>query len=303
MVRPILSIVILSYNTKDLLHDCLQSLAKLRKEVNFEILIPDNGSQDGSADMVKKDFPWVRRVIRIAMNIGFGAGNNKAREFCEGKYVLFLNSDTLVPPNTLKEMVNFMDKNPDVGASTCKVLLLNGSLDKDTRRSFITPWIGLVHLVLKLDRLFPTSRLFARYWYGYISPDVTHEVDAIQGAFFLARKEILDKVGWFDESYFLDGEDIDLSWKIKNIGFKIVYYPKVEITHIKGASKGKIKSPTVGEKALAEKLRYRMAGVNSMEIFYRKHLWRSYPLLINILVLVGIKFIKTTRFIRTLLSG
>jgi GT2 family glycosyltransferase len=303
MTKPIVSIVILSYNTQNLLRNCLASLSKLTKEVSFEVIVPDNGSSDGSVDMVEREFPWVKKIIKIGKNIGFGPGNNTARNYCSGKYVLFLNSDTLVPQNTLKEIVRFMAKNPEVGAVTCKVVLPSGELDKDTRRSFITPWIGLIHLILKLDRIFPTSKLFAKYWYGYMPASQTHEVDAIQGAFFLSTKTILDKVGWFDESYFLDGEDIDLCWKIKESGFKIVYYPKVHITHIKGASKGKTASPTQKEKTLQEKLKYRMAGVNSMEIFYRKHLWIKYPLLVNLLVVIGIKIIKVLRFLRTVILG
>ncbi len=293
-----LSIIILSYNTKDLLKNCLLSLERVRNEIDFEVIVPDNGSSDGSLEMLRRDFPWVKKVIEIGENLGFARGNNKARDYVDGEYVLFLNSDTLVYKKTLLEMVNFMDINKKVGASTCKVVLKNGRLDKDTRRSFITPWIGLTHIYLRLDRIFPKSRIFAKYWYGYIPEDQIHEVDAIQGAFFLVRKKILDEVGWFDEDYFLDGEDIDLCWKIRNAGWKIVYYPKVKIMHIKGASKGKNKNVIC--KSRNEILKYRLAGVNSMEIFYRKRLWSKYPLLLNILVILGIKLLKTIRIIKIL---
>jgi len=296
MKKKKLSIVVLSYNTKNLLKNCLSSLNKVKDEVDFEIIVPDNSSVDGSTEMVKREFAWVKKVIEIGKNLGFAAGNNKAKPFTVGEYVLFLNSDTVVYKNTLSEIVKFMDNNPSVGAVTCKVLLKNKELDKDTRRSFITPWIGLTHIYLKLDRIFPKSPFFAKYWYGYIPEDQTHEVDAIQGAFFLVRKKVLDDVGWFDEDYFLDGEDIDLSWKIKNAGWKIVYYPKVRILHLKGASKGK----NVEEKQVPfeEKLKYRLAGVNSMELFYRKRLWNRYPLLLNIATLAGIRLLKIVRVIK-----
>ena len=174
------------------------------------------------------------------------------------------------------------------------MVLPDGKLDKDARRSFPTPWVALTHLVLKLDRVFPRSALFSRYWYGYLDENATHEVDAIQGAFFLVRKKILDQVGWFDEDYFLDGEDIDLSWQIKEAGWKIVYYPKVSILHLKGVTKGKNKARR-GKVPLKERLKYRLSGVRSMEIFYRKRLWARYPMLVNYLVLTGIKMLKLAR--------
>ncbi|OGM13756.1 hypothetical protein A3A76_03570 [Candidatus Woesebacteria bacterium RIFCSPLOWO2_01_FULL_39_23] len=298
-----LSVVILSYNTKEVLRNCLRSLNEVKNEVGFEVIIPDNGSGDGSPEMVELEFPWVTKVIKIGKNLGFAAGNNYAKPFIKGKYVLFLNPDTLIHKNTLKETVKYMESNKSVGALTCKLLLPNGELDKDARRSFITPWVALIHIYLKLDRIFPKSKLFAKYWYGYLSPDLIHEVDALQGAFFLTRKVILDSVGWFDEAFFLDGEDLDLCWRIKGKGWKIMYYPKVSITHFKGLSKGKVESRSRKEMPLSVRLKYRMAGVNSMELFYRKHLWNKYPFLFNVFVLSGINLIKVLRFMRTLLLG
>ncbi len=298
MAKPRLSIVILSYNTRFLLRKCLLSLKKVRNELDFEVIVCDNASVDGSYEMVVKDFPWVK-VVKNKKNLGFAKGNNRAKNLVRGEYILFLNSDTLVLKNTLKKVVEYMDKNKDVGALTCKILLPDGSLDKDARRSFITPWVGLTHLILGLDRIFPKSILFATYWYGYISEEKEHEVDVLQGAFLLTKKKILDDVGWFDEEYFLDGEDIDLCWKIKNKGWKIIYYPRVSIVHFKGASKGKFKE--IKSVPLSERIKFRMAGVDSMEIFYKKRLWKSYPLVLNFLVLLGIKLIKIKRFLTTLI--
>ena len=303
MKKPKLSIVILSYNTKDLLRDCLLSLYKVKNEVDFEVIVPDNGSIDGSAEMVQKEFPWVKKVIKNKKNLGFAKGNNAARPYVGEEYVLFLNSDTQVKKGSLKKCLEHMGGDKQIGALTCKLVLPDKTLDKDARRSFITPWIGLVHIFLKLDRLFPRSKLFARYWYGYIKPDAIHEIDALQGALFLTRKKILDKVGWFDEDYFLDGEDIDLSWRIKNAGYKNVYFGRAEVIHVKGAAKGKIESPTKKKVPLKLKLKHRMAGVNSMEIFYKKHLWAKYPTAINLLVFVGIKILKSVRFVRTIILG
>ncbi|OGM28828.1 hypothetical protein A2962_05095 [Candidatus Woesebacteria bacterium RIFCSPLOWO2_01_FULL_39_61] len=302
MKKVKLSIVVLSYNTKDLLKNCLKSLEKVRNEVEFEVIVPDNGSTDGSPEMVEKEFPWVKKVIKIGKNLGFAAGNNKARYFINGVYVLFLNPDAQVHTNTLFKTIKYLDSHADVGALGCKIVLPNGQLDKDARRSFITPWIGLTHIYLKLDRIFPKSKLFAKYWYGYISPNEEHEVDSLQGAFLLTRKRVLDQVGWFDEDYFLNAEDIDLCWKIKEKGWKIIYYPEVSITHIKGAAKGKTKE-TKKKVNLKEKLKYRLAEVDAMELFVKKRLWKKYPLALNLFVLTGTKLLRLIRAIRVILLG
>src|SRR5258708_26002206 len=219
------------------------------------------------------------RLIENKWNLGFAGGNNSARKHCKGEYILLLNSDTEVSKGTLQETVKYLNDHKEVGALTCKTVLPNGNLDRDARRSFPTPWVALIHFS-GLDIVFPKSRIFARYWYGYTSPDEIQEVEALQGAYFLTRKKILDEVGWFSEDYFLDGEDIDLSWKIWHAGYKIIYYPKVSILHIKKASKKKRSLKSV------------LAGMDSMEIFYEKHLWEKYPLLVNFVVIVAIYFIK-----------
>src|SRR3990172_5849274 len=293
-----LSIVILTYNTKNILEECLNSLEKVKSEIDSEIIVVDNGSTDGSVEMARKEFPRAK-VIENKKNLGFAAGNNMAKQYVKGKYILFLNSDTVVHKNTLKESFEYMEIHKDVGAMICKMILANGEFDKDTRRSFITPWIGLTHLFLKLDRVFPKSKLFGRYWYGYIPDNVEHEVDVIEGAYFFVRIEILDKIGWFDEEYFLDGENIDLCWRIKADGWKIMYNPKVSITHFKGAAKGKVNSEFRKKVPLQKRLKFRMAGVNSMEIFYRKWLWGRYPLPLSLFVLTGIKLMKILRITRT----
>lgn len=287
-----LSIVILSYNTRDVLRGCLASLYKVKEEADFEVIVVDNASGDGSSEMVRKLYPEAI-VIQNQANLGFAKGNNKAREVARGEYILFLNSDTEMYKGTLKKSLEIIEKDEKLGALTCKLLLKRGGLDKDTRRSFPTPWVSLTHFS-GLDRLFPKSSLFAKYWYSYISEDETHEIDVAQGAFFLTKKKILDKIGWFDEDYFLDGEDIDLCWKIKQEGYKILYYPKVAILHLKKASKKSIK------KAL--RIKFAMSGVNSMTLFYRKRLWRQYPVFLNVLVLFGINLIKLIRLLKVLFS-
>lgn len=296
-----LSIVILNYNTKELTLNCLESLSKVKEELNFEIIVCDNGSTDQSVKFIRSRYPNVK-VVENKANLGFARGNNAAKDVVKGKYVLFLNSDTLVYKNTLRKCYEYMELNQDVGALTCKTVLPSGELDKDCRRSFITPAIAFIHLFLRLDRLFPKSRFFGQYWYGYMSEDTIHDIDALQGAFFFTRKYILDKVGWFDEDYFLDAEDIDLSWKIKSLGFRNVYYPKVSIMHIKGATKGKNKL-SKEKVSKRERLKYILSGINSMEIFYRKRLWNNYPFFVNYTVIGGIYLLKIYRVTKLFVFG
>lgn len=282
MKEPQLSIIIVSYNTKNLLEDCLNSLENVKDELIFEIIVVDNASSDGSQEMIRANFPNVK-LIESTQNLGFSAGNNLARKNVRGEYVLFLNSDTEVHEGTLKGTVQYMKEHPKVGALTCRTVLANGKDDRDARRSFPTPWVALSHFSY-LDRLFPKSEFFSKYWYGYISPEEEHEVDVLQGAFFLSRKSILDDVDWYDETYFLNGEDIDLSWKIKNAGWKIMYVPRYSITHVKKASKrGK------------HRFKSEVSGVKSMEIFYRNRMWDKYPIYINWLVIGGIQGMKIIR--------
>lgn len=277
MKKPMLSIVILNHNTKSLLFDCLMSLKKVINEVPFEVIVSDNASTDGSPEMVKNEFNWVRMVE--GPNTSFSNGNNRARKVVQGKYILLLNSDIVVHSGTLKKCVEYLEKHHNVGALTCKLVLPDGSLDKDARRRFPTPWI-FIKAFLFNNR--------DEYWYLNISPDVTHEVEAIQGAFFLTTKMVLDKVGWLDESFKFDGEDLDLSFQIKKAGYKIIYYPETSITHIKKATRNKLTDIRVERK---------IQGVNSLIYFYKKNMWNRYPAMINGLVIIGLNFLKMVRFL------
>lgn len=276
MKKPTLSIIILNHNTKDITLDCLQSIEKVKNELNFEAIVSDNASTDGSVDAIKNKFSWVK--IIEGPNISFSNGNNRARKVVQGKYVLLLNSDTLVHKNTLKKCVEYLENNQNVGALTCKLVLPNGELDKDARRRFPTPWISFNRLFLNIGK---------DYWYEDVSPDKIHEVDAIEGAFFLTTKDVLDKVDWLDEKFVFDGEDLDLSFQIKKAGYKVIYYPEVLVTHIKKASKNSFSG-----------ISRKMQGLNSMEYFYRKNLWNNYPLLFNYFVIAGINLLKVIRFLQ-----
>lgn len=289
MKKPELSIIILNYNTKELLEDCLNSVKKYEAEVPLEVIVSDNSSTDGSPEMIKEKFPWVKYTE--GPNEGFSKGNNRARSMVEGEMVLFLNPDTVVHKDVFAKTVKYLKEHKEVGALTCKLVLPNGSMDKDVRRRFPTPRIALEHLALGMNK---------NYWYEDIPDTQTHEVEAIQGAFFLTWKKILDRVGWFDEKYFFDGEDIDLCFQINKAGYKLVYYPEVYITHLKGVTKGKV-SKWKYKVTPAQRKKLRLAGVASMERFFRKNLWKKYPLIFDYFVIFGIKMFTIVRYIKVAL--
>lgn len=282
MEKPKLSIIILNHNTKDILVDCLKSIEKVKNELSFEVIVSDNASSDGSQEVVRKNFEWVKLIE--GPNISYSNGNNRARKYVNGKYVLFLNSDTIVHKETLRKTVNYLENNPEVGALTCKLVLKNGELDYDARRRFPTPWISFNRLFLGNGR---------KYWYLDVPSDKTQEVDAIQGAFFMSPKKVLDEVRWLDEKFSFDGEDLDLCFQIKKSGYKVVYFPEVSITHLKKATRDSV--PEI-------KLKRKMEGVNTMEYFYKKNFWGDYPIIFNYFVLTGIKFLKLLRYIQVKLQ-
>lgn len=289
MMKPKLSVIILNYNTKELLSDCLKSVKEHMDEVSMEVIVSDNSSNDGSQDMVKKNFPWVKFIE--GPNDGFSKGNNRAKSLVNSEMVLFLNPDTVVHKDVFAKTTKYLEEHPKVGAVTCKLVLQNGEMDKDIRRRFPTPRISFNKLVLGKTR---------EYYYEDIPESSTHEVEAIQGAFFLTYKKLLDKVGWFDERYFFDGEDVDLCYQIHEAGYSLVYYPDVYITHLKGVTKGKVKKWR-HKLTDQQRKRIRMAGVHSMELFYRKNLWNKYPLWFNYFVILGINLFKVVRYIRVVL--
>lgn len=300
-----LSIIVSTFNIRDLLHDCLLSLEKARPNMkkagySFEVIVSDNGSDD-TDEMMKKEFPHMK--YRRNGNIGFSAGNNIVRNLCNGEYILMLNADTTIEEDTLPESIKYMEDHPDVGAMTCKIVMTDGTLDRDARRSFPTPWVAFTHMS-KLDRIFPKSKIFGRYWVGYLDPDQESEADVIEGAYCLVPKKIMDQINWYDEDYFLNGEDIDLCWKIWKLNKKIMYVPRIKISHYKGAAKGKTQKPGVKVKVdLATKKKVLIAGSDAMKIFYTKHYKDKYPAIMSSAVLSGIWVMKQIRLFKFNLTG
>lgn len=273
-----LSIVILNHNTKDLLRQCLESI-----NGSHEIIVVDNDSSDGSVEMLEKDFSKIE-LIKNKQNTGFSRGNNLAKTKVSGEYILFLNSDTKIYPGTLKTMVDFMDSDPKIGISTCKVLLPNGELYYACHRGFPTPLNSLLYF------LGLPSSYYSRY------ENNIHEIDACSGTFLLIRKNLLDKINWFDEDYFAYGEDLEMCYRVKELGYKVMFNPTVKILHYWGASSG-LKSTSKNLIKINEdnKDRWNNARYEAMKIFYDKHYRQKYSELFRFFVFLAINFAKKLR--------
>ncbi|MCW1969964.1 MAG: glycosyltransferase family 2 protein [Anaerolineae bacterium] len=232
-------VVILNYNTRELLRECLASLHD-QQGINFVTAVVDNASTDNSVAMVREEFPEVE-VFPLKKNNGFSAGNNVAmRKFGfpnrgEARYVLLLNPDTVVPPNALTRLVRYADANVKTGVVGPKLILEDGSLDKACRRSFPTPAVSFYHMS-GLGKIFPKSARFARYNMTYLPDTLETEVDSVVGACMLLRREAIRRAGLLDERFFMYGEDLDWCLRVKEWGYKVMYYPDVIVHHIKRAS-------------------------------------------------------------------
>ena len=295
-----LSIVIVNFNTRDLLRDCLKSIEKSVKTKCFsswEIIVVDNASKDKSVEMLKSEFPKVK-LIASSGNLGFSKANNRGVEKTSGRYVLFLNPDTLVPANTLSKMIEFMDGNKKAGAATCRVELPNGDLDDASHRGFPTPWNSFTHFS-GLEKLFPQSKLFAGYSLGHLPLGKIHEIDSLVGAFMLLRRKAGEEVNWWDEDYFWYGEDIDFCFRLKKKSWKIYFVPTVKIIHYKGASSGiKKTSKKVTTASKETRLAASLASTEAMKIFYKKHYEKNYPKIVAKFILGGVRLLKELRLLK-----
>ena len=293
-----LSVIIISYNTKQLLSDCLKSVYKSQSPKDgLEVIVVDNNSPDGSVEMVRQDFPQVK-LIANQDNKGFAAANNQAAAIAQGKYLLFLNSDTKLTPHALVKPLKYLRTHQDVGAITIKLLLPTGQIDLDNHRGFPTPWTALTKM-LKLNTLFPNSHLFNNYYQSYKGYDRIHSIDVAAGSYIMLSKKLFDKIGGWDESYFFYGEDIDLCYRIRQTGKKIIYYPKVTTIHYKGASSGLRKeSARKARPPKATRIKVAKASTQAMKIFYRKFYQDRYPFFITYPILLAITLLGWLRVIK-----
>lgn len=269
-----ISIVIVNYNVQDFLFQAVESIYKSETKLIYEIIIVDNNSSDNSVNLIKEKFPNVI-LVESDKNLGFSKANNLGFNLAKGKYLLILNPDTVISNDTLQIMYDYLECTPEVGVAGCKVLNHDGSFQLACRRGSPSPWAAFCKL-FGLQSLFPNLKLFSGYNLTYLDENKSYYIDALIGAFMFARKEVIDKIGGFDEDYFMYGEDLDLCYQIKKIGYKVAYYPKTTIIHFKGES---AKRSDINEiKHFYE----------AMQIYSRKNLNTS--LLFLFFLKIGIKF-------------
>ncbi|MEW5799493.1 MAG: glycosyltransferase [Bacteroidota bacterium] len=256
-----ISVIIVNYNVREFLNNALASLTKSLQGFQSEIFVVDNASDDGSVEIISRNFPLVH-LIANKTNVGFAKANNQALERSTGKYILLINPDTLVQENTVRELITFFESHNDAGLLGCKILNPDGTLQLACRRSFPTPWTAFTK-TFGLSTLFPKSKLFARYNLTFLDPDRAYEVDAVSGSFMMLKKEVYEKIGGLDETFFMYGEDLDWCYRVQHAGWKVYYVPTTSIIHYKGES---TKRSDIDEL----KVFY-----SAMKLFVRKHHARS----------------------------
>ena len=232
-----LSVIIVNYNVKYFLEQCLYSVQKASRNIETEIFIVDNNSTDGSRDHITVKFPAVNYIFNM-VNDGFAKANNRAIALAKGEYILFLNPDTIVAEDSFQRCIDFLMNNPEAGALGVRMVDGSGNFLKESKRAFPTPLTSLYKLTGLAD-MFPRSRVFAKYYLGHLPDNEDREVDVIAGAFMMIPSRVLQITGSFDEIFFMYGEDIDLSYRIQRAGFRNYYFTGTTIIHFKGESTGK----------------------------------------------------------------
>jgi len=283
-----LSVIIVNFNVKYFLEQAIKSVLLSAQGHDVEIIVVDNQSLDGSVEMIKEKFPNVR-LIANSHNPGFSVANNQGLAEAKGRYILFLNPDTIMSEETISKCLSYMDSHPDCGALGVRMVDGAGQFLPESKRGLPTPFVALCKM-LNLHRLFPSSGTFNRYYMGNVEEHQTAEVEVLTGAFMWARKSVLDVIGGFDEDFFMYGEDIDLSYRIMQAGNKIVYYPDTSIIHYKGESTKK------------GSLNYVRHFYKAMLIFSDKHFKNSYSFALRIILLIGVYFGATIAILKRFFS-
>ena len=273
------SVIVVNYNVKHFAEQCLRSVQAASRGLKLEVFVVDNHSGDGSVEYLRPKFGQVR-FIANAENVGFGRANNQALATARGKYILILNPDTLIAEDTISALANYLESHPRAGAAGPKILTRDGAFDVVSKRGLPTPWVSFCRLS-GLARLFPRSRLFARYNLLYLDPDKPTVVDVLVGSCMMVRREVYEKVGGFDEDFFMYGEDIDWCYRIARAGWEIHYAPVTRIVHFKGESTRR--STIDREKAF----------YGAMHLFVDKHFRGKYPFGAHLLIALGILLAQT----------
>jgi len=271
-----LSVIIVNYNVKHFLEQCLLSVYKALENIPSEVFVVDNNSVDGSCALVKERFPKVKQ-IENKKNYGFSYANNQAIKKASGEYILLLNPDTVVEEDTFSKCIRFMDTTPETGGLSVKMIDGKGRFLPESKRSLPTPAVAF-YKIFGLSKLFPKSKIFARYHLGHLRNDEMNEIEILPGAFMFLRKKALEKAGLLDETFFMYGEDIDLSYRITKAGFKNFYFPETTIIHYKGESTKK------------GSLNYVFVFYQAMIIFANKHFTQKNARLFSSLIHAAIYF-------------
>ncbi len=269
-----LSIIIVNYNVKYFLEQCLQSIRKANVGIDNEIFVVDNNSVDGSVKMLKEKFPEVK-LIENKENLGFSKANNQAIALSKGEYVLLINPDTVVENTTFRKVIDFMDSHEDAGGLGVKMIDGKGKFLPESKRSLPTPSVAF-YKTFGLASLFPKSKTFGKYHLGNLNKDKIHQVEILSGAFMVIRKKVLDIIGFLDESFFMYGEDIDLSYRIIKAGYHNYYFPETRIIHYKGESTKK------------SSINYVIVFYNAMIIFAKKHFSQKNAKLFSVIIHLAI---------------
>ena len=271
-----ISVIVVNYNVEFFLEQCLNSVKKALENVSGEVFVVDNNSIDGSVEMVRLKFPEIN-LIANKDNRGFSKANNQAIEISQGEYILLLNPDTVVEEDTFSKVISFMDNHPDAGGLGVRMLDGKGVFLPESKRGLPTPTVAF-YKIFGLSKLFPKSKKFGQYHLGHLNELETNEVDILSGAFMLMRKEALNKVGLLDETFFMYGEDVDLSYRIQKGGYKNYYFPETRIIHYKGESTKK------------SSVNYVFVFYRAMVIFAEKHFSQKNAKLFSFLINCAIYF-------------
>jgi len=276
VLKPLLSVCVVTYEAKDVLRECLCSLYA-GTQIPFEAIVVDNGSRDDVGGMLQREFPQVH-FIRNLTNLGYTVPMNQALRRARGAYLLQLNPDTIIPPQALDQLVQYMDNHPKVGICGPKVLNRDQTIQKSCRRGEPTPW-AVVTYFLGLSELFPKSRLFGQYQMNYIDDDQVHSVAGVSGSCMLLRRELIDQIGYLDEKFFAYQEDADFCYRARTAGWEVVYYPESQVIHYGGLGGSRV-----------EPYRSIIAWHQSYFHYYRKHLAKRYFFLFNWLYYLAMLF-------------
>lgn len=272
-----LSVIIVSYNVKYYVEQCLRAVFKAGADIPMEIFVIDNASEDHTPEYIEELFPATEyptlHVVSNARNIGFGKANNQAVAKAKGGYILFLNPDTIITENTLHDAIDYADKHPRLGGLGTKMLHSNGAFAYESRRGLPTPWTSFCKMS-GLCSLFPHSKTFGRYYMRYLDKEEASQMEVVSGAFFLARRSAIEETGSFDEAFFMYGEDIDLSYRLLKKGYENHYIPS-SIIHYKGESTQK------------SSFKYVHRFYSAMLIFFRKH-YHHYSFIITLPIKIAI---------------